>query len=226
MQNKKNLRKNDQKNQILINFSIMRKVFRDFKNNIFVNSKIAIPILIGIIVVIVGIVVITNQESNIIEVEDALDKELTPNEEETPQVQEKLDEIAKVNLENEYSPKDREWITSGPFQIDRSEYVLGEKIFLRIGGLSYDEKGEAVFLRPLNSTHYSVYFTIPFDGSNKAAFNYYLQPQLSKNKEHCTVDDFIGDWRVVFRGTDYPNLEFEITEDILPGDEKNFEPVC
>ena len=27
-------------------------------------------------------------------------------------------------------------ITSGPFQIDRSEYALGEKIFLRIGGLN------------------------------------------------------------------------------------------
>ncbi len=160
------------------------------------------------------------------EVEDILDKELRPNEEITPQVQEKLDEIEKINLENEYSPKDREWITSGPFQIDRSEYVLGEKIFLRIGGLSFDEKGEAVFLRPLNSTHYSVYLNVPFDGSDKSAFNYYLQPQLTKARGFCTVNDFIGDWRVVFRGTDYPNLEFKITEDILPGDEEDFEPVC
>ena len=167
-----------------------------------------------------------NQESTTMEVEDTLDKELRPNEEMTPQVQEKLDEIEKINLENEYSPKDREWITSGPFQIDRSEYVLGEKIFLRIGGLSYDEKGEAVFLRPLNSTHYSVYLTVPFDGSDKSAFNYYLQPQLTKLRGFCTVNDFIGDWRVVFRGTDYPNLEFKITEDILPGDDEDFEPVC
>jgi len=191
-----------------------------------VDSKIVIPIVVGIIIVIVGIIAIINQESTTMEVEDILDKELKPNEEITPQVQEKLDEIEKINLENEYSPKDREWITSGPFQIDRSEYVLGEKIFLRIGGLSFDEKGEAAFLRPLNSTHYSVYLTIPFDGSDKSAFNYYLQPQLSKLRGFCTVNDFIGDWRVVFRGTDYPNLEFKITEDILPGDEEDFEPVC
>jgi len=203
-----------------------RKVFRYFRKNIFVNSKIVIPIVVGIIIVIVGIIAIINQESTTMEVEDILDKELRPNEEITPQVQEKLDEIEKINLENEYSPKDREWITSGPFQIDRSEYVLGEKIFLRIGGLSFDEKGEAAFLRPLNSTHYSVYLTVPFDGSDKSAFNYYLQPQLTKLRGFCTVDDFIGDWRVVFRGTDYPNLEFKITEDILPGDEEDFEPVC
>ena len=203
-----------------------RKVFRYFRKNIFVHSKIVIPIVVGIIIAIVGIIAIINQESTTMEVEDILDKKVIPNEEITPQVQEKLDEIEKINLENKYSPKDREWITSGPFQIDRSEYILGEKIFLRIGGLSFDEKGEVVFLRPLNSTHYSVYLTVPFDGSNKSGFNYYLEPQLTKLRGFCTVNDFIGDWRVVFRGIDYPNLEFKITEDILPGDEEGFEPVC
>ena len=189
-------------------------------------NKITIPIIAGIIVTIVGIGVITNQESNKMEVEDVLDKELRPTEEITPEIQEKFDDIEKINLENEYTPKEREWITSGPFQIDRSEYVLGEKIFLIIGGLGIEEKGQVVFLRPLNSTHYSVYQTIPFDGAQKPAFNYYLQPQLSKINGFCTVDDFIGEWRIAFRGTDYPNLEFKITEDILPGEEDSYEPVC
>jgi len=191
-----------------------------------VNGKIVIPIVVGIIIITVGIMAITNQGSTTMKVEDALDKEIIPNEDVTPEVQEKIDKIEKVNLENEYSPKEREWITSGPFQIDRSEYVLGEKIFLRMGGLSHDEKGQIAFLRPLNSTHYSVYLTIPFDGSDKSAFNYYLQPQLSKIRGFCSADNFIGDWRVVFRGTDYPNLEFKITKDILPGDEENYKPVC
>ena len=190
------------------------------------NGKIAIPIGIGVIIVIVGIFTITNQESNTMEVEDTLNRELQPEKEITPEVQEKLDNIEKVNLENEYSPKEREWITSGPFQIDRSEYVLGEKIFLRTGGLGFDEKGQVAFLRPLNTTHYEVYLTIPFDGSDNSAFNYYLQPQLSKLRGFCSVDDFVGDWRVVFRGTDYPNLEFKITKDILPGDEEDFVSVC
>ena len=141
-------------------------------------------------------------------------------------IQEKLDEIEKNKLENVYQPKDREWITSGPFQIDRSEYILGEKVFLRIGGLSNEEIGQVVFLRPSNATHYSVYASVPFDGANKPSFNYYIEPDLSLTREICTVDDLIGDWKVVFRGTDYPNLEFRVTEQILPGDEEHYEPVC
>ena len=190
------------------------------------NNRITIPIIIGIIIVIAGIIAVTNQESDLMEVEDTLDIELRPSEETTPEIQEKLNEIERTKLENEYSPKDREWITSGPFQLDRSEYLLGEKIFLRIGGLGFEEKGQAVFLRPLNNTHYSVYWKIPFDGMEKSAFNYYLQPQLSKINGYCSADDFIGDWRVVFRGTDYPNLEFKIIENVLPGDEEDYEPVC
>ena len=190
------------------------------------QGKIIIPIVLGIIAILAGIVIITNQEDNKMEVEDALDKELRPTEEVTPQIQEKIEDIEKINLENEYSPKEREWLTSGPFQIDRSEYVLGEKIFLRIGGLGLDEKGQVAFLRPLNSTHYSVYWTIPFDGADKPAFNYYLQPQLSKINKYCTADDFIGDWRVVFRGTDYPNLKFKIIDQVLPGEEDSYAPKC
>jgi hypothetical protein len=189
------------------------------------NNKIVIPVIAGIIIVIVGISTMMNQESDKMEVEDVLDKELVPIEENV-EVQEKLDNIEEINLENEYSPKEREWITSGPFQIDRSEYVLGEKIFLRIGGLGIEEKGQVAFLRPLNNTHYSVYWTIPFDGTERSAFNYYLEPQLSKSKGYCSVDDFVGDWRVVFRGTDYPNLGFKITEKILPGEEDSYESVC
>ena len=47
----------------------MSKVFRYFRKNIFVDSKIIIPIvigiIIGIIILIVGILAITNQESDI-----------------------------------------------------------------------------------------------------------------------------------------------------------------
>ena len=75
-------------------------------------------------------------------------------------------------------------------------------------------------------THQSVYLTIPFDGTKNSGFNYYVEPQLSKSKGLCTVDDFVGNWRVVFRGTDYQDLQFRITDDILPGDEEKYQPVC
>lgn len=140
------------------------------------------------------------------------------------EIQKKLDEIEKINLENKYSPKEREWQTSGPFQIDRKQYAIGEKIFLIIGGLNADEKGQITFMRPLNATHYSVYLSIPFDGAAKPEFNYYLEPKLSKASGICSVDDISGKWAVIFRGTDYPNLYFEITKDVVPGTDK--ESVC
>jgi len=186
-----------------------------------------IGILIGIGALIIAIVMmVPNEKSGSMEVEDVLDRKSNPNEDVTPEVQEKLDEIEKIKLENEYTPSPREWITSGPFQIDRSKYIIGEKIFLVIGGLESQEKGQAVFLRPLNDTHNKVYQTVPFDGAKKNAFNYYIQPQISKVAGICSIDDLTGDWTVVFRGTNYANLNFEITDKILPGDEDNYQSVC
>ena len=57
---------------------------------------------------------------------------------------------------------------------------MDKKIFIRIGELDLDEKGQIAFLRPLNETHVTVYQTIPFDGMKKPAFNFYTQPSLSE----------------------------------------------
>ena len=185
------------------------------------NKMIAIPIGIGIIIIIVGIISVFNQESK---QNESIDIEFGETTSENPIIDEKLDEIEKNAEENYFKPAPREWITSGPFQIDRSEYLLGEKIFLRIGGLGEEEKGQIAFLRPSNETHYEVYSTIPFDGSNKPAFNYYVSPSLSAIFNICTPEDLAGEWVVVFRGTDYPNIKFKILDEVLPGDD--FSPIC
>ena len=113
------------------------------------------------------------------------------------------------------------------FKLIVQNILIGEKVFLRIGGLNTNEKGQISFLKQSNETHYSVYQTIPFDGNKKHAFNYYTDTKLSKNLGLCTVDDVIGEWTVVFRGTDYENLEFKIIDEILPGEEDSFDiPVC
>ena len=149
-----------------------------------------------------------------------------------PEIQERLDDIKKDvedfnDLETDYDrTREREWLTSGPFQIDRSEYALGENIFIRINELEPTEKGQVAFLRPQNSTHYSVYITIPFDGANPS-FNQYFTPDLSKLKGICSIDDIAGEWTVVFRGTDYENLKFTVSDNIIvPGEERRYEPVC
>jgi len=182
---------------------------------------IIIPI-IGIAIVL-AIVLLQNQTPDSIKV-DLPDKNVTLETGNSSEIQKKLEEIEKINLANDYSPTPREWQTSGPFQIDRSTYAVGEKIFLIIGGLNPTEKGEVAFMRPLNSTHYSTYITIPFDGAAKPVFNYYIDPQISKIRGICSVDDIAGKWAVVFRGTDYPNLHFEITKEVVPG--TNVDPVC
>jgi len=201
----------------------MSKVFRDFEKINNMKKEVMIGIAGGIIAVIVLGIVLAFNESDTIEIEEI---DLRPTEEITPEIQDKIDEIEKINLENEYSPKDREWITSGPFKIDRSEYIIGEKIFLIIDGVGYQEKGQVAFMRPLNDTHYKVYQTVPFDGTKKNVFNYYIQPQLSKINGLCSIDDITGNWTVVFQGTNYPNLKFEIIDEIIPGDDKYYEPVC
>ena len=180
----------------------------------------------GIGVLAIISVLLIPQESDVAEVEDTLDREIQPIE--IPEIQEKLDEIEKIADENEtWKPKDREWQTSGKFQIDRKEYILGEKIFLRVSDLGLEEKGQVAFLRPLNETAYKVYLTVPFDGANKEGFNYYLEPKPTKTRDICSKDNIIGKWAVVFRGTNYPNLNFKIIDQILPGDEDIFnEVVC
>jgi len=194
---------------------------------------IGIVLGVGIFVIILTIILASNPKS------DVKDKVITPITNVTTNVQvvnqtlsieteigKKLDEIEKNNLENKYYPQDREWQTSGPFQIDRKQYAIGEKIFLIIGGLNANEKGQIAVMRPLNATHDSVYLTIPFDGTVKPEFNYYLEPKISKLRGICSVDDIIGKWVMVFRGTDYPNLYFEITKEngFIAG--TDIEPVC
>ncbi|MEX0862860.1 hypothetical protein [Nitrosopumilus sp.] len=160
---------------------------------------------------------VENQQENDISVENQQENDIS-------EVDKKLNDIEKKASENQFTPEPREWITSGPFQIDRSQYHLGEKIFLRIGGLDVNEKGQVAFLRPLNETHYSVYQTIPFDGTQKNAFNYYLDVRLSKALGICTVEDITrGEWAVVFRGTDYPTIKFKFTDEFIPGEEDAFE---
>jgi len=123
-----------------------------------------------------------------------------------------------------YTVPPRDWQISGPFEIDRTQYALGEKIFLRVGALAPDEKGQIAFLRPTNETHYIVYFTIPFD-SSKPTFNQFFQPSVAKAKGICSKYDLLGNWTAVFQGTNYPNIKFEIIDLIVPGDEESYNKV-
>ncbi len=90
--------------------------------------------------------------------------------------------------------------------------------------LKFDEKGQIDIMRPVNATHHKVWDSIPFDGAKKSSFNFYFEPKLQRLDVFCSVDDLIGKWSLVFRGTNYTNLDFEIDTRVVPG--TNTEPVC
>ncbi len=123
-----------------------------------------------------------------------------------------------------FKPLPKEWQSSGPFEIDRSKYAIGEKIFLLVHELEFDEKGQIDIMRPVNATHQVVWDSIPFDGAQKSNFDFYFEPKIQKYGVFCSVDDLIGKWSFVFRGTNYANLDFEIDKRVVLG--TNIEPIC
>ena len=136
----------------------------------------------------------------------------------------KQDKIDNKNSENPYTPKEREWIESGPFQIDRKEYALGEKIFVNMNFFE-EAKGELIFAKIINSTHVIDYFDMPFDSSENQ-MNVYLGIYPSKRVNLCSADELVGDWVLIFEGTNYESLQFKIVNQIVPGMKNQFEPVC
>jgi hypothetical protein len=121
---------------------------------------------------------------------------------------------------------EEKWIKSGPFEIDKAQYNIGEKIFLSTNGLLPEEKGTVQFLRPINDTHHTSHIKIPFDGMGKEQFNYYFEPRLFELKGICSMDDIAGTWIVKFVGTQYEDVNFEILAQSSSWDERTFEPVC
>ena len=186
------------------------------------NSKIIIPISIIITIVIVAF---SFTQSKIMEQETLTQFKET---DETERMLEKIkeDKIKNDNSNNPYVLKQREWITSGPFQIDRSEYSLGEKIFVNVNILDKNTKGEMVFSKIINSTHILPYHKIQFDGSQKNTANLYFGLYPSKLLGICTGEELSGDWKVIFSGTNYENLKFKIKNQIVPGTEERFQSVC
>ena len=149
------------------------------------------------------------------------DQTETITEEEITEIEKQIEETT-----GSFTPTPKEWFSSGPFKIDKSQYLLGENIFVMVINLAQNEKGQIVFLRPMNETNYSVYITIPFDDAKKNSFNQYFTPDLSRALKICTVDDLIGTWKIVFQKTNYENISFEILNKTLPGEEDYYISTC
>ena len=114
-----------------------------------------------------------------------------------------------------------QWIISGPFAINKSQYKLGENFFLTVHGLKPDEAGNILIMQPNGD----VWTTIPFNGSLKSDFSYYNKPDTSSIKKIFKPEDLVGTWQMVFEGVPYKPLSFEIVNEFIPGAEKDIVPL-
>ena len=187
------------------------------------DYKIIISILIAIVIVITAVTFSLTQDESIQKEKQAMFDETDEISSMLQKIEE--DKIKNDNSDNPYVPKEREWISSGPFLIDRSEYVLGEKIFVNVQNLPENIKGEMIFVKYFNSTHHQPYKTIGFDGS-KPHSNFYLGVYPSLSRGFCTSDSLVGEWGLILSGTIFESLKFKILDKIIPGLEEQFEAVC
>ena len=111
------------------------------------------------------------------------------------------------------------WNGEGRIQIDKEEYLLGEKVFVNILDLEPDEKGKLHVFRPLNSTHDTEYMTISYDGSKSSTQYKYFQPRLFEYYKICTVDDIVGEWRIEMKEMGESDIYFEVLNDYLIDEE-------
>ena len=131
---------------------------------------------------------------------------------------------------------------SGPFQIEKYEYYLGEKIFINAVDVPADTSGEIIFFRPapdginkipkeyegistqLISTKVK-YLGIEFDGEQKPNFNSYFEPRFNEWKKLCSTNQIVGEWTMIFFGTQYEPIHFTVLNYTMPGDQRTFEPL-
>ena len=102
------------------------------------------------------------------------------------------------------------WIHSGPFSIDREEYRLGHKIFLIANEVNQNDKGTIKLVKINEDESQKVIKTYSFDGMKKQSFNIYFSPYPSPVKNICSAEDIIGDYKVIFEGTNYESIKLKI----------------
>jgi hypothetical protein len=117
-------------------------------------------------------------------------------------------------LENNTLPE-FDWINSGPFFINKEKYKIAENIAISIRGLKSNDVGTIFFISPEGK----IVNRIGFDGQQKNGFNTYWKPNTSKNTGLHEVKQLVGTWTMVFNGTNYAPLHFEILNEYVPGGE-------
>jgi len=132
--------------------------------------------------------------------------------------------VSAIYFYEEQKPSDEiksQWVSSGPFAIDKPRYKIGENVFLSVHNLKPIESGNIIIVTPAGSE----WTTIPFNGTLKTDFNYYFKPETSRVLNIYNPEELVGTWSVVFQGLTYEPLHFEIVNEFLPGTESDIKPI-
>ena len=99
--------------------------------------------------------------------------------------------------------------------ITKDKYLLGENVFLSVKNIPPGLKDSLLFYTPEGK----LYLALGFDGDKKSSFKHYFRPSLLKGIDICDKEQLIGDWEVFFAGLSDERLNFEVTNETLPGSE-------
>lgn len=123
--------------------------------------------------------------------------------------------------EQKQSEQQNQWISSGPFSINKNKYKLGENIFMSVRGLKPVEAGQIMIVDPKGG----VYSTIPFNGTMKSDFNQFFKPNTQRSLSLCTPEDLVGNWSLIFQGVSYKSIPFEIVNEWIEGSQAEIKSV-
>lgn len=110
---------------------------------------------------------------------------------------------------------------SGPFAINKSQYKIGEYVFMVVSNLQPSDVGKIVIVDPKGD----IYDNIPFNGTMKSSFHYYFKPNTQAILKLCKPTDLVGNWKFAFQGVPYQPLKFNVTNDWIQGSQTEIKPV-
>ena len=118
-------------------------------------------------------------------------------------------------------PSNEQWNISGPFAINKSQYKLGENVFMVVMGLKPSDAGQFEIIDPKGG----IFSTIPFNGTMKSSFNYYFKPNTERMEKLCKPTDLVGNWTIIFQGVPYKAIPFEVVNDWISGSQAEIKPI-
>jgi hypothetical protein len=113
------------------------------------------------------------------------------------------------------------WVTSGPFSITKTTYRLGDNVFMVVQGLKPNDAGTMIVYDPKGG----VFTHVPFNGTDKSEFNYFFKPNTQRIEKLCTPQDLVGNWTIVFKGTRYQSIPFQVTNEWVQGSQAEIKPI-